>query len=386
MRRVTEINLSDVMKQIHEEAERRRREDPEFAAAATELRPAPRNLDSTLPTGVADFGPELANIALAAETLVPGTRFARFKRLILRLIKPYTVPQMQFNRAVTRALAEVAQEQNRIVDLIDDFNRFLFERDREAAQRAYVGRTSAGVEGTARTPAAQDETRLGKPAAPPFDYVRFQDKVRGAPGKIRGSMLKYVQHFEHTEPVLDLGCGRGEFLELLREAGVEARGVDGDPRMVAECRQKGLDVVEGDLVRHLEQIEPESLGGIVLTQVVEHLDLPACLHLLTLACLRLRTGGVLLVETPNPASLFTHACSLHLDPTHVRAYHPVFLEFLFQELGLGSVEVLYSNPPEESWLLPRAGAGSPLQNLNEAFDGLNRLLYGSQDYAVIGRK
>ncbi len=198
-------------------------------------------------------------------------------------------------------------------------------------------------------------------------------------------MLKYVQHFEHTEPVLDLGCGRGEFLELLREAGVEARGVDGDPRMVAECRQKGLDVVEGDLARYLEQIEPESLGGIVLTQVVEHLDLPSCLHLLTLACCAFEPAASCSSRRPTrPHCSPTPAPSIWIPP--MSGVSSGFLEFLFQELGLGSVEVLYSNPPEESWLLPRAGAGSPLQNLNEAFDGLNRLLYGSQDYAVIGRK
>ena len=330
MRPVAEMDVSEVVREIQEEAERRRRTDPEFAAASDRLRaqPQPGRTEPSRPRGVSDFGPELANLALAAGTVVPGTRFARFKRTILRLIQPFTIPQMEFNRAVTRALDEVVREQNRIVDLVEDFNRFLFEKDRESIQAKLVAREAAAAGSTDLARSPEDGAESPHGTALPFDYVAFQDRVRGSSEQIRATMLKYLQHFEHTEPVIDLGCGRGELLELLREAGVEARGVDADPRMVADCRKKGLDVVEGDLTRYLEALEPESVGGVVLTQVIEHLDLPSCLRLLTLAVLRLRTGGVLLVETPNPASLFVHACALYLDPTHVRLYHPIFVEFL----------------------------------------------------------
>ncbi|MEJ2146245.1 MAG: class I SAM-dependent methyltransferase [Acidobacteriota bacterium] len=379
---MAEIDLSEVVKEIRDEAERRRREDPEFAAAAAELRETTRE-GALSSAGLDQLGSELANLAVSAGKIAPGTRFAGLKRFILRLIQPFTIPQMQFNRAVTQALSDVVREQAKIVDLIDDFNRFLFEKDREAALREFASKPSFHA---VSTPYPYSARATEAPEAGlPFDYLRFQDRVRGPREQIRASMLKYVQYFEHSEPVVDLGCGRGEFLELLRDAGVDSRGVDADRRMVTECRDKGLDVVEGDLMPYLESLEPESLGGVVLTQVVEHLDLSSCLRLITLARSRLKSGGVLLVETPNPGSLFTHACGLFLDPTHVRPYHPIFLEFLFKELGLGSVEVIFSSPPEESWLLPRIN-GPSFESLNEAFDGLNRLVFGSQDYAVVGRK
>ncbi len=383
MRRMAEINLSEVMKEIHDEAERRRREDPEFAAAAAELRATSHKGASLSGVDLNQLGSELANLSLSAGKIPPGTRLAGVKRFILRLIQPFTVPQMQFNRAVAQALSEVVREQARIVDLIDDFNWFLGERDREAAFEAFVSKRSA-MEHPSSTPAPPESAEARQPELP-FDYLRFQDRVRGTGDQIRASMLRYVQFFEHTEPVLDLGCGRGEFLELLRDAGIESRGLDANRRMVVECRDKGLDVMEGDLIPYLESLEPESLGGIVLTQVIEHLDLSSCLRLLILARLRLKSGGVLLVETPNPGSLFTHAHGLYLDPTHVRPYHPIFLEFLFKDLGFGSVEVLFGSPPEEFWLLPRV-EGSAFESLNAAFDGLNRLVYGSQDFAVVGRK
>jgi SAM-dependent methyltransferase len=187
-----------------------------------------------------------------------------------------------------------------------------------------------------------------------------------------------VADFRAAAPVLDLGCGRGEFLALLREAGVEARGVDLDPDMVAYARGEGLVVAEGDAVEHLESLEDGSLGGIFAAQVVEHLPAPVLVRLLELAAAKLGPGGLLVAETINPLSPLALR-NYYADLTHAQPLVPETLELLARQAGFVAVEVRFLNEPEERLVEPADPViGANVRRLNE-------LLFGALDYAIVAR-
>ena len=194
--------------------------------------------------------------------------------------------------------------------------------------------------------------------------------------------------------MLDVGCGRGEFLELCREAGLAARGIDSDPGMVARCREAGLDVAEGDALPHLESLPDGALGGVFCAQVIEHVPPEAFIALVRLSHAKLRAGGALLCETPNPACLTVFSGAFYLDLTHQKPIHPEAARFVFEAAGLRDVEVRFVNPyPPEAglqrleplWYMRRYEEAF-LEALNDNFARLNALLWGAQDYAAIGWK
>ena len=162
-------------------------------------------------------------------------------------------------------------------------------------------------------------------------------------------------------PLLDLGCGRGEFLDLCREAGLPARGVDVNPAMVAFCRELGLDVAEADGLTYLRALPPAGLGGILLSQVIEHLSLDQLTELVALCAEKLAPGGVLIAETVNPQTLSTFAGAFYVDLTHNKPVHPEAARFLWRWAGLGEVQILYLSPmaPEHQLEPLPGGTGAP---------------------------
>lgn len=221
-----------------------------------------------------------------------------------------------------------------------------------------------------------------------FDYFGFEERFRGSDENIKQRQSPYVQHFERSENVLDLGCGRGEFLELLRDAGIKAHGLDRDLDMVLCCKDKGLDVIQGDL-EHVEKLPDESLGGIFCAQVIEHLSVEQMIRLIHLAHRKLRPGGRIVVETLNPESLFVHYRWFWMDLTHTRLVHPETLKFLFESTGFRDVSCLFLPSQAEPSTHPPIelhGSKELTTRFNQATDYLNKLLYGSSDYAVIARR
>jgi SAM-dependent methyltransferase len=154
------------------------------------------------------------------------------------------------------------------------------------------------------------------------DYARFEDLFRGPAERVAESQRPYLSLVRDSQPVLDLGCGRGEFLTLLAEHGIEGHGVDGDEGMVARCRQLGLQVSQGDVNEYLSSVPDASLGAIFSAQLIEHLPHAELDLLLSLSLRKLRPGGLFIAETVNPhrlASLKT----FWVDLTH---QHPIFPE------------------------------------------------------------
>ncbi len=222
---------------------------------------------------------------------------------------------------------------------------------------------------------------------PTFDYPHFEERFRGREEDIRRRQQFYLPILKGHEPVLDLACGRGEMLELLRAQGIAAHGVDLDGDMVERCRDKDLAVEHTDALAYLEAQADGSLGAVFSAQFVEHLPCPAYARLIELAYAKLRSGGLLVLETQNPECLAIYSQTFFLDPTHVKPVPAAQLQFLLTEAGFGNVEVHYLSPVGD-WLpqLPLWPENGAAERWNRAAERFNRTYFGHMDYAIVGRK
>ncbi len=225
---------------------------------------------------------------------------------------------------------------------------------------------------------------------PDFDYFGFEERFRGSEQDIKERQRVYLAYFQGQENILDIGCGRGEFLELLRKAGIKAIGVDTDLDMVLYCKEKGLDIVQEDAFVYLETLPDTSLGGIFAAQVIEHLEPGRVIELVKLCYRKLRSGGVLILETPNPKCLMVFAASFYMDFSHIRPLHPEAMRFLLASAGFQDIELKYAGPVDDTRRLPSLPdiglPGETMEAFRRGVEQLNDLLYGYQDYAVIGTK
>lgn len=208
-------------------------------------------------------------------------------------------------------------------------------------------------------------------AGPAIDWFTFAHKFRGPEPKIREHFARYLPLFEQADPVLDLGCGRGEFLRLLREKQIRGRGLDLGAENVALCQAEGLDVEALDFFAYLPGLADRSLGGIFCAQVIEHLPPAQLPELIRLCAAKLRPGARILFETPNPECLAIFATHFYLDPTHVRPVPPALMEFYLAEAGFTSITV------------ERLGtAASDFPEAAELPERFRQRFFGSLDYAV----
>lgn len=207
------------------------------------------------------------------------------------------------------------------------------------------------------------------------DWLKFAEKFRGGEAYVRKHLAIYVERFRGCPEVLDVGCGRGELLEVFRDAGIPARGIDLNDDCLALCRERGLAVDHADLFNYLSELPDSSLGGVVALQVVEHLAPHRVPELVALVHAKLRSGGLVAFETPNPECLAIFARHFYLDPTHARPIPPALLAFYLEEAGFGRLETVRLEAAVES--MPSLGS------LPEDF---RRDFFGSLDYAIFGRK
>jgi len=224
-------------------------------------------------------------------------------------------------------------------------------------------------------------------------YIELEDRFRGLESDIAERLSVYKPYFEPGAEVLDLGCGRGEALEVLGSFGLAARGVDSSAKMVQTCEEKGLSAQEGDLFEVLAGVDEGSLGGVVSFHVIEHLPATTLGRLTRLAWRALKPGGVLILETPNPMSLVVAARNFWLDPTHQRPVHPQMLELFYEQAGFERIERLDLRQFAAADRLPELDVASlapelqgTAHEINGLRDRLDDLLFGYQDFAVLGFK
>ena len=271
-----------------------------------------------------------------------------------------------------------------------------FDRRQESAARLLEGLLAMRD----RLEAVSEEVRSLRAPAPgvpvvssdPADahYVAFENAFRGSRDDIREKLGSYVALFASSAPVVDLGCGRGEFLELLREAGIAARGVEGNASAVAACVAASLDVTHGDLLSFLRAAAAGSLGGVFAAQVAEHLP-PAVLQAMLAESFRvLRPGGVLVLETVNPASPAGFFDVYIRDLTHERPLHPDTLRFLAAAQGFTDVRIELRSPVDAASRLrpipPDGLPGAAADAINENVARLNDVLFAPREYALIARR
>ena len=325
---------------------------------------------------------------LRAEMLAAESRLSRLSEAL--------AAQAPINKALLARQAAMGEELGAQSRALQDLKqssvaaRERISRSERTLRRALdASQTHPPQENGPRSP-ARERTSVALAVAehkPEFDYSGFEERFRGSEEQIKERQRIYVSYFEGQDNVVDVGCGRGEFLELMREHGIRARGVDLDLDMILLCREKGLDVSADDAFAYLAALADGSLGGVFAAQVIEHLHPLRVIELVNLCHRKLGPGGVLILETPNPKCLMVFADIFYKDPSHVQPAHPDTMQFLFEALNFHQVELRFLGPVDPFMRIPLLQApGADFGRFNEGIDRLNTLLFGFQEYAVIGRK
>jgi SAM-dependent methyltransferase len=297
----------------------------------------------------------------------------RFLRKLMRwYVEPLAADQRVYNNSLLKLVDALSERADAAASASERAERLLRELEERLTR---VERRGSGGPGKAAAPA----TVAAQPAAASLpDYFAFESRMRGSVDDVRERQRAYVDDFRQASPVLDIGCGRGELLSLLREAGVEARGIDADADMVAYARGEGLDVEQADLVEYLERVDDVSLGGIFMGQVVEHLPPGVLVRSLELAAAKLRAGGLLIAETINPLSPLALR-HYFADLTHAQPLVPETLQLLAHQSGFAETELRFLNEPADRLTEP----DDPVIAANVR--RLNELLFAPLDYALVAR-
>ncbi|GAK49093.1 hypothetical protein U14_00311 [Candidatus Moduliflexus flocculans] len=227
-----------------------------------------------------------------------------------------------------------------------------------------------------------------------YRYLVFENQHRGTEQEIKERLKDYLPYFAESSQVLDIGCGRGEFLELLRERGIQGYGIDSNQHTVEYCRQKGLDAQQADVFAHLGALRDGGLDGIFMAHVIEHFDAQRMQQLLQTCFNKLASQKYLILETPNPGSLYALSHYFYKDVTHRNPLPAETLEFFMKCAGFQDVQIVYKNPFPKKYLLPEFDLQQISmpeilllgKQFNENIHHLNDVLYGYPDYGIIAKK
>jgi SAM-dependent methyltransferase len=322
--------------------------------------------------------------AYLTPTIPEASRLAWGKSAVLRLLRFLWRGQASFNallleaaKGTVAALERFRSAIDRQTRRFDDVFRELARTEKEARRRdsAQDNRIAYLEALPSRESPLPAPLRSDAAVLPESVYALFEERFRGSSAEIAEKQRFYLPFLWNLPgPVFDAGCGRGEFLQLLKDQNIGARGVEASSLAAAACRAAGLDVREGDAIEALAATAPATLGGVVAFQVVEHWPAAVTFRFLSAARRALAPGGVLVVETVNTTSLAAMN-AFYLDPTHVRPVPPDALRFLCDAAGFRELRVEYLSP---------VPAGERLEERSENDARLNTILFGPQDYAVIG--
>lgn len=354
--------------------------------------------------------PPVAHVDLRDPVVIPDGHplrrvLAVADRWRARALEAILIRQSEFNRQVSSALAALAtqaahgeRDREHLRDL-RELCESLVERVEQLSDRmAHVDRRLRRMQ--ASTAADRPDVPAAQAAAgpPPSEqafgdlyrdpaYEQLGAALRGDRQIIRERQRRYLDVFAAAEgTVLDLACGRGEFLELMREVHRPARGVDVSPDIVQQCVEQGLDVVQGDALEYLNGLEEGSLGGLFCAQLLEHLEPTYLLALLRAAHAALRPGARIVVETINVDALAALPI-FYADPSHVRPLPPSTTTLLLASCGFHQVELRYASEFPPLARLTASGEDSALaRRFDEAVAKLNQTVWGPREYAVIATR
>jgi SAM-dependent methyltransferase len=313
---------------------------------------------------------------------------------VRRYVDPIISRQTEFNASTVRSsiqtsqgLFELNQRQQELERTWSSLNNKM-EKDIQAkAWLAQVleNRVQKGLAQKCVPPLIASKENL--------NYFLFEERFRGSRENITKRQLEFLPFFEKCSHVLDIGCGRGEFLEILKNHDIGGIGVDIDPDMVAYCRSLRLNVEHSDAIAYLERLEDKTLDGIFIDQVVEHMEPDYLIRLLALCHQKMKFGYYVVVETVNPLS-FVSFVNFYIDMTHKRPVHPETLLYLFNASGFRECEEKFFSPVSDELILKKIEVTADMNATErkniEIYDNniemLNSVLFGNQDYAVVGKK
>lgn len=258
----------------------------------------------------------------------------------------------------------------------DDYLLRRIRRNEQRIRECLTPSAAAGTSG-ALPSAAAAQVIPNESGFPPELYGAFEERFRGSRELVRERLRANLGRFiplpeAKNKPVLDLGCGRGEWLQLLAERGIVAEGVDSSPWMVSHCQEAGLTARQGDAIDYLASLPDNALAGLTGFHIIEHLPTAVLIRLFEQARRVVQPGGVVLFETPNPENLTVGACNFYIDPTHRNPLPPALIAFLLEEYGFENVEIERRHPADAAAL----AAGTLAEPLAS-------LLFGPLDYAAI---
>jgi SAM-dependent methyltransferase/uncharacterized protein YoxC len=304
--------------------------------------------------------------------------------------------------------ADVARTNADLLAAVDTLGRQVGELEAQHPLAADVARTNADLavlqarqnlifrEARAALPEGFTPDQLGElarelPTGYEQLYEDLEDTFRGTREHVRALVSEYLDDLAKVPgkgPVIDIGCGRGEWIEVLRDAEIDAYGIDLNQVVVDRCAARGLDVRHGDALAHLRSIPEGSVRAITSFHLVEHLSLDTLVGLIEAALLALQPGGIFIMETPNPSNLQVGASSFYLDPTHLKPLHPQFLQFLAVQRGFADAEVRFLHPEAGPRLRPEdlADHAADPARAQRLVDQINWALSGPLDYAVVAHK
>ena len=324
---------------------------------------------------------------------------ARLRRLVRRASEPDDERQKNFNLVLLDLLSDIRNDVEAVRrDLRADIDAL--QRDLAGALAAESARLRelivtaakrndaliAALDQKIETVAVRVRDAVNPAVAhsPDVVYRRLEDALRGSESHVRADVMHYVRLATAHQPVLDAGCGRGEFLAACREAGLQARGVDTNERSVADLQQRGFEVALAGVPECFASLADGSLGSVLAMHVVEHLPIDALLALFRESARVLRPDGLLMIETPNAESILAAASDFWRDPTHIAPRHPAALTVLAREHGFEIAEVRAVHELPEGAKIAILESDPP--ELQRVIHAVNDRLFAPQDLRLVLRQ
>ncbi|VVB67332.1 Methionine biosynthesis protein MetW [uncultured archaeon] len=406
-----EIDVEEIMRNIKENIKRRK----ECGAYPEDLM-GPQgqisNVDSYLEKGLipAEFQQDFNllnsnwdiqndSYYISSHRPIAGKLLTMGRELVHGEVKRYVDPmigkQTEFNRSTARILSEflpLIYERIRAemaMEIESRMGTVLGEMREEIENKSWLAKiiekridlSQAKIDPSS----ASQETLL--------NYLLFEERFRGTQADIKQKQSVFVHYFDKCKSVLDIGCGRGEFLELLQEKSIGALGIDIDKDMLDYCRSRGLKVQEIDAVSYLQSLDDESLDGIFIDQVIEHLEPDYLIKMLGLCYKKIKLNSYIILETVNPLSLFSFI-NFYIDMSHKKPVHPETLRFLLESAGFREIRTEFFATVSDDMRLKKIDLDDNIKNsepraietYNRNIDMLNNILYGAQDYVAIGKR
>jgi SAM-dependent methyltransferase len=419
---LAQVDVTEIMRQIREQAGRQRQK---FALSS--MASPRRNSQVAEDLGFLQSSQDISQVRFSSHRKVVGDIIILVKRVLQQLLTPIFERQSAYNAVNARLVASLYERVERMeervasaLDTLQAEEKAFLDALRETitgqlevlaqqqatslqalqmevasqsrerrAQERHLTRLLDEVRQHLSDPLSQDRELLQtftRPEKRPMDafLAAFDEQFRGTRTHIKDQLRVYLTPLVEAKigtsanPIVDLGCGRGEWLELLQEEGLQGKGVERNHVLVEECRQARLDVVEGDMLTYLCALPNSSIGGVTGFHIIEHLPFEVLLDVFDETVRVLQSGGVAIFETPNPQNVLVSTLGFYSDPSHHTPLPSTLLKCIAELKGLQRIELLQLHPFPEAHKVQEAGL--------EIAKRFNELFYGPQDYALVGWK